>query len=109
MNIYNADTIEKAVHKALLHLPQGERLFQNAGMGTARPKGVKMGDPFPCYCAVMTCDMSMTAAGLRRGTKEDKDKRKAKQAAEKVKAIQKGSLSMPSYFSPLPQVEEWQE
>jgi hypothetical protein len=70
---------------------------------------VEVGAPFPCYCALLTCDMSMTAAGLRLGTKQDKDKRIAKQAAKKAKASQKVSLSMSSYFSPLPQVEEEEE
>jgi hypothetical protein len=91
-SITNADSIEKDAHQALLNIgiPQEKRMFRRAGAGTCRSRNLPIGVPFPCYVAVLTCNMSMEASGLRLGTKEDKKvkkKDKTLQAQSSVRPI----------------------
>ena len=84
-NFVNADELEKMIHNLILDFyPHNHRkaddrvMFTYAGMGTCRPKGIKVETPYPCYTAMLTCNKSMADVGIRRGTESDKKKRDKK-------------------------------
>ena len=87
-NMLTCDLIEKALQTKLLSLPPNSRMFRAAGKGTCRPKDVEIGTMFPCYCAILTSDLTMAQAGLRLGTQQDRldylARRAEKKAAKRI-------------------------
>jgi len=107
--VCNADNLEKEMQQALLNLgvPQEQRMFKRAGMGTARPRSVAVGVPYPTYCCLMTCNVSMSEAGLRLGTEADKKgKRGGKQKAKGKDKNTSNTTRITSFFPSKPQQEE---
>ena len=97
------------MQQALLDLgvPQEQRMFKRAGMGTARPRSVAVGVPYPTYCCLLTCNKSMSAAGLRLGTEADKKAKKGGKRKAKVKDKNTSNTTpITSFFPPKPQQEE---
>ena len=82
-------------------------MFKHAGMGTARPQSVEKGVPYPTYCCIMTCNVSMSAAGLRLGTEADKKaKRGGKQKAKGKDKNTSNTTPITFFFPSKPQQEE---
>ena len=94
------------MQQALLDLgvPQEQRMFKRAGMGTARPRSVAVGVPYPTYCCLLTCNVSMSEAGLRLGT--EADRRGGKQKAKGKDKNTSNTTRITSFFPSKPQQEE---
>ena len=105
----NADNIEKEIQQALLDLGvrEDQRMFKHAGRGTAKPRSVEKGVPHPTYCCLLTCNVSMSAAGLRLGTEADrKPKRGGKQKAKGKDKNTSNTTPITFFFSSKPQQKE---
>lgn len=66
VNSLNCDTIERQVQERYKHLKPEQRLYRICGAGSC--KGRRSAEtPFPYYCALLICRLSMRDAGVRPG------------------------------------------
>ena len=74
-NPLNCDTVEKMLHTKYMGLTEEQRLFRKAGAGTCKGRRL-VTTPFPYYCGLLLCTLSMSEAGLRPGTESDRNRKR---------------------------------
>ena len=74
-NPLNCDTIEKMLQTKYLGLTEEQRLFRRAGAGTCKGRRL-VTTPFPYYCGLLLCKLSMSEVGLRPGTSVDRNRKR---------------------------------
>ena len=74
-NPLNCDTIEKMLQTKFMGLTEEQRLFRRAGAGSCKGRRL-VTTPFPYYCGLLLCKLSMSEVGLRPGTESDRNRKR---------------------------------